>query len=184
MNSKELKQYLKDYDEGTLPAQNNDYFNVGKNEKAKIRILVEPVNFAQYWDNAMNKPFILVGADEGCPYSGKVDKVTVRYMTWVLDYKAHENGEPAVKLYEMPATIAKAIKKLQMEDEYNFDTYPMPYDLNIARDDTKEIVEYSVLPARQNSDVPAVILENMPNLSAPADIIEAKKQKRIKELNG
>src|ERR1700674_4530607 len=82
---------------------------------------------------------------------------SIKFLTWVFDYATNK-----VKLAFFPYTIAKAIAALQKSDDYAFSEIPMPYDITVnAKGAGTKDVEYQVVPARNNSDVPAEALSQL-----------------------
>jgi hypothetical protein len=69
----------------------------------------------------------------------------------VWDYTAK-----ALKLAFFPYAVAKQIAALEKSEDYAFSGVPMPYDITVDATNagTKE-VEYKVIPARNDSDVPS-----------------------------
>jgi|SRR5579864_7182866 len=81
----------------------------------------------------------------------------IKFLTRVFDYATGR-----VKLAFFPYTIAKAIAALQKSDDYAFTEIPMPYDITInAKNAGTKDVEYQVVPARNNSEVPAEALAQL-----------------------
>lgn len=115
---------------------------------------------------------------EGCPNHGADDpKASVRWLTWVLDYKDNQ-----MKLAKLPHTIFKSLVELQNNPEYKFESLPMPFDITInAKGAGTKEVNYSVVPARANSDIPAEILAKLAKEHEPKEIVEAMKLKQMKK---
>ena len=91
----------------------------------------------------------------------------------------------SAKKHVMPHTIFKAIRDLQKSEDYAFSEIPMPYDLTIQAKGagTKE-VEYTVVPARQNSDLTPVELANISKKRALSEVHKALKEKEIEKSQG
>ncbi|SRR5258708_325376 len=96
-------------------------------------------------------------------YQGQTSK---KFLRFIWDY-----GTSRVKLAFLPYTIEKQIAALAGSDEYATNELPMPYDLIVKAKNagTKE-VDYQVVPARNNSEVPAEALTQL------------TKEKPIKEV--
>jgi len=89
---------------------------------------------------------------ECLPYRGEYNGVAnFKWLCHILD---RENGE--VKVFFMPHTVYTQIEALQGQEDYAFDSVPMPYDITINAHGagTKE-VKYTVVPARKNSPLSA-----------------------------
>lgn len=107
----------------------SDYFKFqeGKNT---ILVLTEPVHFRQ----AFNVGIVY----HGCDYN---DIASSKYLTYVKDMK---DGQ--IKLMEMSHTIAKSVVALGEGARTKFDTFPMPYVLEItATGAGKATVKYTIV---------------------------------------
>ncbi|MDE2232886.1 MAG: hypothetical protein KGJ90_02025, partial [Patescibacteria group bacterium] len=85
----------------------------------------------------------------------------------------------AIKLAFLPYSVVKAIRELQNDPEWAFDSFPMPRKLNIRAigAGTKE-VEYNVLPSLKESPVSDSVLSELAKKKTPEQIVEAMKEKR------
>ena len=101
-------------------------------------------------------------------------KQSVKFLYWVWDYEA-----AALKLAFFPRVITEAIANLQASTEYAFTEVPMPYDINIQAKNAGTIdVEYAIIPARANSDVPQAALDALAkekSIDEARDAIQAQQ---------
>jgi hypothetical protein len=106
----------------------------------------------------ISRPIIHVGQYKG--------DQTVKYVAYVLDYK---DGQ--VKPAFLPKKIINDIGNYQINTDYAFDDFPMPYDITVMATGagTKE-VKYSVLPAKHETQLSEEALEQL------------KKKKPIEEF--
>jgi hypothetical protein len=107
-------------------------------------------------------------------YNGKS---SVKFLTFVWDYAAKQ-----LKLAFFPHTIAKKIADLEINDDFKFSSFPMPYDLEIRAKNAGTIdVEYTVLPARKDSPVPPEALEALAKekpVTEVRDLIASEQAKK------
>lgn len=114
------------------------------------------------------------GQDEGCPYHEEDNaNPSVKFVMWIID-----RADGKVKLAFMPHTIVKALRDLQNNPDYQFDAVPMPYDITVkaTKAGTKE-VEYSVVPARTNSELTVDEQRAFEDKKTVDEVIEGMKQK-------
>lgn len=120
---------------------------------------------------------VCIGSTKGCPQC-KVDDGSVKFMTWILDYR-----DNTIKTLKMPWTILNAIGGLQKDPDYAFDEVPMPYDITVnAKNAGKKEVDYTVLPARNNTPIDQAILDEFAKKTPIETIIEKMKEKQAKKL--
>lgn len=138
-------------------------FREGKN---KIRVLAEPM--AIYEDYA-----------KGICYTDCGFKGSIKYLTYVLDYT-----DNSLKKMKIPYRIFQYIASLELDEDYKFDGFPMPYDLTIdaTQAGTKE-VKYDTKPRPVRDPVPENILEQLKKEQSITTVIEALKKKN-KEKHG
>lgn len=107
-----------------------------------------------------------------CGYEG-----TAKFLTFVLDRK-----DEKIKLAKLPYTVGDAIMGYENDEEYNFDGFPMPYDIkvNAKGAGTKE-VKYTVIAGRATSEVPTATLEELEKKSSISDIVTKMKEKKKQE---
>jgi hypothetical protein len=119
---------------------------------------------------------ICIGKEKGCIYCRALNKVSVKYLGWVIDRK---DGQ--VKLLEIGHTIFKQIGQLQEDPDYAFDTVPA-YNVKIRRTGEKLNTEYQVIASPKVSELTAEETEKVSKLKNPEEIVSAMKEKKIKEL--
>jgi len=130
-------------------------FTEGEN---KFRILNEP--------ELIFKDFKLGICYTDCGFQG-----SSKFMCNVLDRKDNK-----IKLAEIPYTIGTTIAGYEADPDYQFQGFPMPYDIkvNAKGAGTKE-VEYTVIPARANEPLTAEITEAVSKLKPIPEIIQKMK---------
>lgn len=151
--------------------QGNDFFKMERDGDYKVRVMVMPKIIVSRFGKGK--------CYSGAPYcqaealAKDNAQLTYRYMVWIID---RSTGKFA--LYEMPLTIYKAIAKLQKNEEYAFDEFPMPYDItiNAEKAGTKE-VRYQVAAARKNTEVTPEEMAILSKQKSVEDIVERMKVK-------
>lgn len=134
-----------------------DYFKLDSGEN-KFRILTEPEPTASHYIAQGTKPAQCT-QDPTCEYCAKGIKVSYKVILYVLDRKDNQ-----VKLAELPWSIYKAIGELANSSEYGFKSLP-PYDLIVIRSGEGKEVRYQTTPGRDETPVPANILEGKKPIS-------------------
>jgi hypothetical protein len=88
------------------------------------------------------------------------EKASVKYKTYVLD---RTSGR--IQPYDMPFSVFKAIGNLQQDEEYSFDSLPMPYDIKIKYDPNASPSDmYKTIPSPKRENVSAEVLEELSKL--------------------
>lgn len=149
-------------------------FEIGE---TRIRIMSPFLVYPQHYSEGEYKG-ICVGKDKGCPGCAEDKKPSVKWIGWVL----HDG---ALKVCLLPYNIIPLIGKYQDDPEYAFSDLPMPYDIHIVKTQNgpkKQNVEYSLRPARSNTDIPQNIMDEYAKANKPEEIIKAVKDKKLKEL--
>lgn len=174
------EQLEKDAKEHGVASGKADFFRFEEGSN-KVRILSVWSVIAQHFMGKKSKPAVCYGIDEGCPHHGEdTSPAQVKWLLWLLDYK-----DSKIKLAQLPYTVIQAIGELQKTEEYGFEEVPMPYDIDIKAKNagTKE-VEYTVIPARQNSELDEKVLFEFESKKSPDDIVSAMKEKAKKGDTG
>ena len=174
---------------------NGSFFKFKKDGDYKFRIMAEPVKKVSRFGYGI--------CYEGAPYCQKdaLDKeweekkakavadgkdpskvarpnVTVKWMTWAYHYATE-----SFLIFEMANTVATAVLEFMRSDEYGFKEWPMPYDIMIkVKNAGIKEVEYTVLPARQNTPVSDALMEEYGKLTPIAQIkerLQAKQKEKV-----
>lgn len=114
------------------------------------------------------KGYMCFGEDEGCLYhgdntptdeEGNPKKPSMKFVAYVLNAK---EKEPQIQVAKLPWTVIKEVVRLQKDDDYKYDQFPMPYDVKVTYDDKKAGTEmYKVTPARENTEISQEILDEL-----------------------
>lgn len=116
--------------------------------------------------------------NRGGKYGGIVTQTNVAHDDDTTSYKGwawaviRETGD--LKILQLSKTILSHIYSLKNGQDYQFDGYPMPYDITITAigAGTKD-VQYSVQPARQNTEVTEEEIQMVNKKKFIGDIIGA-----------
>lgn len=136
-------------------------FQEGQN---KVRVLSEPVAFQEDFKN-------------GICYTDCKFKGSMKYLAWILDHK-----DAKIKKMKIPYSVMEDIVNHMTSDDYSFSSFPMPYDLTVTalNAGTKE-VKYTILPARSNTDIEQVVLDEFSKKKPVIEIIENMKDRNKKK---
>ena len=93
----------------------------------------------------------------------------------------YHNGQ--IKLARLPYTILEDIAKFESDEDWAFEKFPMPYELNIKAENagTKE-VKYTMVPKKPKPLEQSVIDEiESPKYKPTDEIVEVMKQKTMEK---
>jgi len=150
-----------------------DWLNLKVGEN-RIRIISQFEIFGNHYNPTTKKGMICIGKDKGCIGCKAGVRLNVRALGWVID-----RSDGKIKLFRMPYSVFKAIGELQKAAEYEFETVP-DYDITIKKQGEGLDTEYSVIPARSNTEITGEELEEISKVVKPVigilDKMKAKEQ--------
>lgn len=139
----------------------------------RIRLVSDCVDYGNHYLPNANKSVICIGKEK-CAFCKKGIDPSVQFLAWVID---REDGK--LKLFRFGYKIYKQIVAYKNNDEYEFDDIP-GYDFTIHRTGTGKQSEYTVVPARKNSDLTDEEIEMIDKKAKdPNEIIESMKAKIV-----
>jgi hypothetical protein len=174
-----LKDAEKEYEIG-----GGDYFKFEDGDN-KIRILTMWEPLATHFIKIGTKinAHVCYGKDKGCPYhdegapldeKGNPRTPSVKFVTYICDRK---DGDK-IKVADLPYTIIKKVAGLQQDEDWQFDSFPMPYDLKITYDSAESgSAMYSVTPSPNKNPLPDFVTDGMINKKEPIRIVDERKAK-------
>ncbi len=142
-----------------------------KEGENKMRIVSD---FADYGNHFFppNKSFICIGQENDCAYCKDGNKPSVQFVGYVIDRTDNQ-----VKVLRIGYTIYKQISEFGKNEEYGFEGLP-PYDITIVRKGQGKETEYTVIPARKNTELTSEEAEALMGIkNTPEQIIEKMKAK-------
>jgi len=146
----------------------------------KVRIVSEFIDYGSHFNQETKKSVICVGK-ENCIPCQQGDKPRVQYLGWIIDRK-----DKKLKLIHIGHQIFKQIGEYAMNEEYAFDSIP-GYDITIRKSGQGLKTEYTVIPARKNTDLTEeeklMIEEKMKDPQKIIDSMKAKVSKSEGEEN-
>jgi len=100
---------------------------------------------------------------------------TFKFLMFVID-----RTDNKIKPYFMPVMVMEFISNLQLDSDWGFDGFPMPYDINVVAKGagTKE-VKYSLIASPNKTEVSIDILEELKT----KDILEFQKKLNAEQAN-
>jgi len=147
-----------------------DWLNLQEGEN-KIRIVSEFEDYGVHYNPNTKKIVICIGK-ETCSLCQTGIGIRVQYLGWVIDRK---DGQ--VKLLRIGHQIFKQIGEFAISNDYGFVSVP-DYDITIKKIGQGLATEYTVLPARQDTELTDeekyLISEKV---KSPKEIIERMKAK-------
>lgn len=147
-------------DEKSEHAQRSDNWFKFKEGKNSIRILTEPI--AIYEDYKLGMCYT------DCGFKG-----SIKYMAYVID-----NADGMIKTMKIPYGIFQYIANLETDEDWSFEGFPMPYDLNIqATGAGQKEVKYDVKPRPQRTDVSEVVMNTLSKKKTIPELIVMFKQR-------
>lgn len=158
-----LKDKIKQAESSEFNGGGSNWFKF-KEGRNSIRVLTEPEPFFEDFKRGV--------CYTGCGYQG-----SAKTLAWVID-----NGDGRLKLMRIPYTISKLIASWQTDEDWAFESFPMPFDINIDATGagTKE-VDYKVTPRPKKSEVSAEVIDAVMKENTCAEIIESLKAKNIEK---
>lgn len=153
-------------------------FNEGD---TRVRILTEGAVIAQHFFGKGIRPSICYGISKGCPFHKSDDNAaSVKYSCYILD-----RTDNSIKLADLPYSVIKKIGDLQLNSEWAFDTFPMPYDVTVTHKPKESPANmYSVVGSPKRDVLDQTVLTALDELmksADPAKLIENKKAKQLEE---
>jgi len=142
------------------------YFKIVEGDN-RVQILTHCPPLAQVYEPSTKTYRAAVEGEKGASIKG---------VCWLLQ-------DGVIKQAKLPYTVIKAIRAYQLDEETAFDSFPMPYAINIKAKGagTKE-VEYTVIASRKETPVSAELLKELKSKPTPEQIIEKiKGKKEVKE---
>ena len=112
------------------------------------------------------------------PSEVKRPQLTKKWLCWAIDRKAQK-----LVILTLTWGIAKQLTALKRDEESGFETWPMPYGINIVATDNgkkfngKAVFDYNILPSRKNTAITEEELAKLAKMTPVDTIIEKKKDK-------
>jgi len=144
----------------------------------KIRIISEPAMTVSVFFPKEKKSKTCYKGAEYCT-DEFLEKNELRRQVKFLTYILVDN---TIKLYTMPYSIAEQLKALKDDSTVGtgFENFPVPFDtvLKVKNAGSKE-VDYQLVSARENTEVPKEILEKLETMDSPEEVVEKMKNKAL-----
>lgn len=151
-----IKDQMKQDGEEYGTGQQSDFFRFEKTGDYKFRILAPMVALATHFFGAGQPSHICYGMHKGCMFHGATaprddkgneKKPSLKYTTYILD-----RTDGKVKLAELPWSVVSVVGDLEVDEDYGFSGYPMPYDVKVKYDkenkDPKAMYKTIAVPLR------------------------------------
>lgn len=154
----------------------------------KLRILSEGAVISKHFFGK-GIPSICYGISKGCPFhgdkapkdeNGKEKQPSIKYSCYILDRIDNQ-----IKLADLPYSVIKKVGEFQKDEDYAFDSFPMPYDIKITyKKDEAPVNMYKVMPSPKREELPEAVLNKVEELminSNPKDIVQKQKDNQMAE---
>jgi len=139
----------------------------------KVRLVSDCFDYGNHYLPNLNKSVICIGK-ERCAFCQKGLEPSVQFLAWIID---REDGK--VKLFRFGYKIYKQIVAYKNNPEYEFDVTP-DYDFTIRRAGTGKQSDYTVIPARTNTEITEEEIEMIEKKTKdPQEIIDKMKEKIV-----
>lgn len=185
--SEQLNQDSKEYGIGST---NFFKFQNGDN---RIRLLTAGSVIATHFFGKGQKAHTCYGIEKGCPWHGDKaprtkdggeQKPSIKYTCYVL-------ADGKIQLADLPYSVIKEIGLLQTNEDYSFDSFPMPYDVTVKfnKESGSPNDMYKVIPSPKRIEIPDDIKEQLVVVMSkltPEQSVEKKKvaQRTIHDSDG
>lgn len=174
----------------------SDIFQFKKSGEYVIRLLTQPAPLGMHFFGKGQSSVVCIGMEKGCPFhgltdagkEGKIDpktnekeefkKPTVKFMVYLIDRQTNK-----MQLGEMPWSVIKEVGDLELNPDWKFESYPMPYDLRIKVDkenqDPKQVYKVFTIPKIEAiTDAEQEELMDKVTKIAPPDFVAKRKEKQ------
>jgi len=120
----------------------SDFFSLEQGEN-KLRLVSEFEERFVHWDQANRRSISVSSLDD--LFAG--EKPRRRFLAYAIDRK-----DGAIKMLEVGASVIKQLKELAVSEDYGFEDMPA-YDITIKKTGSGMDTEYTVIPARENTEL-------------------------------
>lgn len=148
----------------------SNWLNLEQGENGPFRLLSAPTVYAEHFSQSGYKG-VCIGKEEGCEGCKEGTKPTPKWLSWVSEGNN-------IKLAKFGYSIIKQLSSFQDNPEYAFTEYPMPWTFTVKKTGEKLDTEYSVVPARANSEASTEILVLLGKEKTPEEVVTAMKEKK------
>lgn len=176
-----------------IPASDKLGYFKTKDGDNKIRIVSEIQDYGSHFVKEEQRSHICLGASN-CKYCKSGDRPKTKYLCWIID-----RTDGVMKLYEFGHSVFKQIHALARDADYLFEITPS-YDMNIKKKGSGLETEYTVIGARENTElsqeekdailelesVPAIIKKKITaeENETNDEVVIPKEEKEIREESG
>jgi hypothetical protein len=179
-----------EFDNTERSSSNNDFFKFEKDGDYKFRIMSEPAKkisrfgFGIAYQGAKWATKEAIDADweaakEKARAEGKdPEKVRRNGLRIQWEMWAINRATGKLVLLDLTDKTTQKLRAFMDSDEYKFSEFPMPYDITISVTDAGTIdAEYSMLPARKETEITPEEKEEFEKLTPVSQIIDRMKAK-------
>lgn len=152
-------EWVDDQEKVNEENRSKEYFNMVEGDN-RMQLLSHCAPLAQVWTG--NRYEIAKEGDKTASIKG---------LCWVLQ-------DGLIKSAKLPYTVVKQIRALQTDQDWAFESFPMPRLINIKAKGagTKE-VEYTVVPSPKETKISEEVLKELAARPSPEMVVEKIKNK-------
>jgi len=137
----------------------------------RVRVMSDCVDYGSHY--SIGKSVICIGK-EHCVLCKKGLEPKVQFLSWVID-----RADGKIKLFRFGYKIYKQLMAYKKSEDYAFDELPA-YDITVNRVGTGKNSEYTVVPARKNTEITDAEKDLfMKKYKDPNEIIDGMKAKVV-----
>lgn len=169
-------------------SQSSNLFQFEKSGSYRLRILTNPVAIATHFFGKGQGSHVCYGMHKGCPFhdegapkdkDGNPKSPSVKYMAYVID-----RSDGRVKIGELPWSVISRFADFEEDEDFKFDSYPMPYDIKVKVDkenkDPKSIYKTDASPQKSEltPEEADAFMAGSKKIT-PAQFVEKRKEKEL-----
>lgn len=169
-----------------MPEQGGGWFKFAEGNN-RMRLVSDGAVMSEHFQKGYDHNGICYGKDKGCWGCKGGVKTSFRKLYRIIDRKKIHNAEgeeieAGIKLIKLGSKIIKQLDALAENEDYSFDSFPMPYDItiNAVGAGTME-VEYSVVPSPKMIPLTETEVADLAKEHSPADIVKTMKENQMKK---
>ena len=149
-------------------ASSAEYFRIKVDGTYSIRVITTPEKYYKVYskETGDTKSF------------NWFEKASQKFLCHIID-----RTDNKIKLYDMPKTVAITLQEYSKSEDYAFNSFPMPYDINITvKNASSKEVSYVVTP-RKETKLTKTELEEIEKLQTPKEILEKMIGKKTETVS-
>ncbi len=167
-----------------MPESGGGWFRIAEGNN-RIRIVSDGTVFAEHFKQGGGGG-VCYGKSKGCPNCKEGDSPTFKKLYRIINRKKTKDIdgieiEVGMQLAKFGNVIIKQLDALADNEDYSFDTFPMPYDVTInAVGAGDKSVKYSIVPSPKRTELTDDEAAALSKEHGVSEIVASMKNKRMK----